>query len=91
MSLDRVLFNIVADDPGQTATFYEALLGFDRAFDSDWLVNLKHDKSAIEIGVIKRGHDAVPNAASGKPGGGYLTFVAENTGTIAAPQADAPA
>ena len=75
MTLDRILVNIVSDDLGAAAAFYEELLGFERIFDSDWFIDLKHRATAIEIGIIKRGHEVVPPGTSGPPGGCYLTFV----------------
>ncbi len=84
MSVNRILVNIVSDEPERTAIFYETLLDFDRAFDSDWFVNLKHESSAVEIGVIKHGHEVVPEGVSDTPGGGYLTFVVDDVGRVAA-------
>lgn len=78
VSIDRILINIVSDDLPVAAAFYEKLLGFERIYDSDWFVNLKHPDSEVEIGIIKRGHEIVPQGASGKPGGMYLTFVVTN-------------
>ena len=75
MILDRVLINVVSDDLPVAATFYEKLLGFECIFDSDWFIDLKHPDSVVEIGIIRRGHEIVPQSASGKPGGMYLTFV----------------
>lgn len=83
MSIDRVLVNVVSGDLSAAAAFYEKLLGFERIYDSDWFIDLKNPGSAVEIGIIKRGHEIVPVGASGKPGGMYLTFVVADVEEIA--------
>ena len=74
--VDRLMTNRLCADVGRAAAFYEALLGLERRFSSDWFVLLGSDAAAgAELGLLDRDHSTVPVAARGGPGGTIVTFV----------------
>ncbi|MDD9910100.1 MAG: VOC family protein [Ahrensia sp.] len=81
--MNRLMVNIVVADVAKSAAFYEALFGFQRAFDSDWFCNLQQpNKGGAELGIMKRGHDIVPPHLASTPGSTYLTIVADDVETV---------
>ena len=74
--MDRCFTNILSDDVGRTADFYTEVLGMQRHFDSDWFVILTHPGvEGLELGVLQRDHDIVPEAVRQAPSGVIVTFV----------------
>ncbi len=74
--MDRCFTNLLSADVARSAAFYEALLGMQRHFDSDWFVILTHpDIDGLEFGILKRDHDIVPTEARATPAGVIVTFV----------------
>jgi len=76
MTTERLITNLCADDLAATRDFYVEHLGFAVGYDSDWYVQLRHpDRDGLELGIIRRDHDLVPDAWRASPTGMYLTFV----------------
>ena len=74
--MERAFINILTHDVGQTADFYETLLGMKRHFDSDWFVILTHpDIPGFEYGILQIDHDIVPHEVRKPAGGAIVTFV----------------
>ncbi|MEO1203521.1 MAG: VOC family protein [Pseudomonadota bacterium] len=74
--MDRCFTNILSSDVGRTADFYADVLDMQRHFDSDWFVILTHpDIEGLELGVLQRDHDIVPQSARQAPSGVIVTFV----------------
>ncbi|RED48053.1 VOC family protein [Aestuariispira insulae] len=77
--MQRVFSNILANDVDRTASFYEALLGMRRHFNSGWFVILTHDgMPGLEYGILKRDSDIVPPDVREAPQGVIITFVVED-------------
>lgn len=75
----RVIFNILARDIEETASFYQQLCGLQRLYTSDWYIVLSPEgEQAYELGIIDQVHEFVPRAARGMFAGGYLTLVVED-------------
>lgn len=78
----RCFFNVVADDPTATARFYKEMFGFEPRFTSDWFVHLAAPEiKALEIGILRRGHEVVPTDANGATGG-MLTLVVDDVDAV---------
>ncbi len=81
--VDRLMASRLCADVGAAAAFYEALLGLERRFASDWFVLLGSDAVAgVELGLLDRDHDTVPEVARGDPAGTTLTFVVADCDAI---------
>lgn len=81
--MQRCFTNILSNNVNKTAQFYEHILGMTRHFDSDWFVILTHDAIAgLELGILQRDHEIVPQAAQNPPTGIMLTFVVDDCNAI---------
>lgn len=78
-SVSRVFYTILANDVGETADFYCAILDLKRHFDSDWFIILTPaDGPLIELAILNVQNPIVPENMSQRATGGILTFVVEN-------------
>jgi catechol 2,3-dioxygenase-like lactoylglutathione lyase family enzyme len=61
---------IESDDVAGTRDFYVQLLGLAVVYDSGWFVQLRSSEDpAMELAVVQRGHETVPQSHSGRPSG----------------------
>lgn len=81
-AISRIITNICSDDLTESKNFYTKLFNLNIAFDSDWFVQLVSNNKSLELGIIDRTNDIVPNAFQKQPQGFYITFVVENTDAI---------
>lgn len=52
-------------------------------FDSDWFVNLQApENDAVELGILQRDHELVPERFRNAAGGGMLTIVVDNVDAV---------
>ncbi|MEO0638015.1 MAG: VOC family protein, partial [Pseudomonadota bacterium] len=59
--MQRFFTNLLVEDPDQSATFYEQLLGMQRHFESSWFVVMTHpDMGNQEFGLFARDHAHAP-------------------------------
>ena len=82
MELKRLLTNLCTDDLDASKSFYTSLFDFNVAFDSDWFVPLVSNEAGLELGIIARQHDIVPDAAKSAQSGFYLTLVIESVDAL---------
>jgi catechol 2,3-dioxygenase-like lactoylglutathione lyase family enzyme len=76
VSINRVIFNILAKDVGTSAAFYQQLAGFEVVGQADWYVTLTSPSMpGFELGLIDQVSEFVPRAARGTVGGLYLTLL----------------
>jgi catechol 2,3-dioxygenase-like lactoylglutathione lyase family enzyme len=80
--LDRLLTNLGSADLPRSKAFYTQLFDFDVAYDSDWFVQLRANSGPLEMGLIARQHEIVPEAARVPPQGIYLTFVVSSVDEV---------
>ncbi len=78
MAIQRLLVNICSDHLAASRDFYIKLFQFEATYDSNWFVNLVSKELSMEIGIIDRTHEIVPEAARQNPQGIYLTFVVDD-------------
>ena len=79
----RLFANILTEEVGATAAFYEQLLGMEPRFTSDWFVNLADpDMPGLELGILKQTSDIVPVRARHAPAGVILTFVVADCNAV---------
>ncbi|MEL7269280.1 MAG: VOC family protein [Bacteroidota bacterium] len=82
MTINRSMTNICSDNLKKSKTFYTTLFDFDIAFDSDWFVQLVSQENQLELGLVDRKHEIVPEAFQQMPAGFYITFVVEDVSPI---------
>ncbi|AUP78793.1 VOC family protein [Flavivirga eckloniae] len=70
--------NICSDNLSESKNFYTILFDFNVDYDSDWFVHLISKDKKLELGIIDRTNDIVPNDFQKSPQGFYLTFVVDN-------------
>jgi len=80
--INRLLINICSDDLIRTKEYYMLLFDFTINFESDWFIHLISQKSKLELGIIQRSHDMVPEECNSTSDGSYLTIVVENVEDI---------
>ncbi len=77
------MVNRLCADVAGAAAFYERLLGLERRFTSDWFVLLGCERVAgMELGLLDRDHDTVPDGTRGAAAGTVLTFVVADCDAI---------
>jgi len=76
--INRMMTNICSDDLAESRVFYTTLFDFKVDYDSDWFVHLVSKDKQLELGIIKRTSEIVPDAFQNKPQGFYLTFVVDD-------------
>ena len=74
--MQRAFMNILAENVEETVQFYEGLLGMRRRGDFGWCVVLGHAQMPdLEMGILDRAHEAVPEQLAPTAGGSFPTFV----------------
>jgi|JI10StandDraft_1071094.scaffolds.fasta_scaffold1297241_2 catechol 2,3-dioxygenase-like lactoylglutathione lyase family enzyme len=76
MTIQRAFVTVFAAQLTVARDFYVELLGWRVAFDSDWFVHLQApDDSSLELGLLRRDHDLVPDGFRAAPAGAMITIV----------------
>ncbi|MCU0674705.1 MAG: VOC family protein [Myxococcota bacterium] len=76
MSIVRAFVSVFSESLPETRDFYVELFGWRVDFDSDWFVHLQaRENAAIELGILRRDHEIVPEAFRGAPAGTMITIV----------------
>jgi len=78
MIINRLLTNICSTDLTASKDFYTKLFDFTIDYDSDWFVHLMSKDKKLELGIIDRTNEIVPEAYRNTPDGFYITFVVDN-------------
>lgn len=84
---------MLGDDLPRAKAWYVERLGYAVQFDSDWFVQLRApDNEMVELGILKRDHDLVPQAYRAAGAGVMLTVVVDDVDRVheAAVQAGDP-
>ncbi len=79
----RNFFCIFSDDLPASRDWYVDRLGYATGFDSDWFVSLQApENAAVEIAIMERNSDLVPDAFRKTVGGGMLTIVVDDVDRV---------
>lgn len=78
MQIQRLFPNLVVDDLAADRAALEALFDVEVAFESDWYVQLRAMDADWELGLLRRGGQGAPDAASGRIGGTTITIVVDS-------------
>ncbi len=74
--------NICSDNLPESKDFYTKLFDFNVDYESDWFIHLISQDKKLELGIIDRTHQMVPNTFQNNPQGFYITFVVEDANEI---------
>jgi predicted enzyme related to lactoylglutathione lyase len=79
----RSFYSVLSDDLGKAKEWYISLFSYRVEFESDWFIHLQdQDNPSIEVGIIARTHEIVPEQSRGAAGGGMLTLVVDDVDAI---------
>jgi len=81
-TINRLMINICSDNLSASRDFYTRLFNFRIDYDSDWFVHLISKDQQLELGIIERTNQIVPNLYQNLPQGFYITFVVDNADEI---------
>jgi len=81
-TVNRLMTNICSDNLSASKDFYTKLFDFQVDFDSDWFVHLISKDKQLELGIIDRTNQIVPDEYQNAPAGFYITFVVESSDDI---------
>ncbi len=81
-TINRLLTNICSDKLPETRDFYTKLFDFEISYDSDWFVHLMSKDKQLELGIIDRTNEIVPQNFQQNPQGFYITFVVDSADAI---------
>ncbi|WP_291784227.1 VOC family protein [Cecembia sp.] len=77
-----MMTNICSDKLPESRDYYTKLFDFNVDYDSDWFVHLISKDKQLELGIISRTSEIIPDEIKGIPQGFYVTFVVENADDI---------
>jgi catechol 2,3-dioxygenase-like lactoylglutathione lyase family enzyme len=64
---------LMAEDVEASVRFYTEHMGFEKTFESDWYVSLKHrENPAYELDVLQRTHQTIPEGFRERSSSGLL-------------------
>ncbi|TCI90333.1 VOC family protein [Tenacibaculum sp. M341] len=81
-TINRMLTNICSDDLEKTKYFYSKLFEFNIAYESDWFIHLASKDKKLELGIIDKTNEIVPEEAKKIPQGFYITFVVNDVDVV---------
>lgn len=83
MAFTRLLTNLCSDCLGESRDFYGSLLGFEVNDNSDWSVQLRSPTlPQLELGLIARSSELVPEPFQQVPAGMHFTFVVPDVDAV---------
>ncbi len=82
MKIDRMITNICSEDLEKSKDFYTSLLDFTIAFESNWFIQLTGTHPSLELGIISKSHEIVPEEVRDRPSGFYISFVVEDADAL---------
>jgi len=80
--INRMMTNICSNKLTESRDYYTKLFDFNVDYDSDWFVHLISQDKQIELGIISRTSEIVPDEIEDNPQGFYVTFVVDNTDDV---------
>ncbi len=81
--IQRAFASVFATDLPAVRDFYVSLFGWKVTFDSDWFVHLQASVDEnIELGIVRRDHEIVPEAFRDAPRGTMITIVVDDVDAL---------
>lgn len=83
MHIRRAFPNVFAKEVTKTRDFYVSMFGWRVDFDSDWFVHLQNpENDSVELGIIRRDQEIVPEEFRRSPAGAMLTIVVDDVDAL---------
>ncbi|MDN5200040.1 VOC family protein [Fulvivirgaceae bacterium BMA10] len=76
------MINICSDKLEESKMFYTNLFDFNVNYESDWFIHLISKDKQLELGIIDRKNEIVPNDSKSQPQGFYVTLVVDNADEV---------
>lgn len=81
--MQRCFVNLLSDDLARLRDWYVGLFGWRVDFDSDWFVHLQApDREDVELGVLRRDHELVPEELRHRGAGVIVTVVVDDVDAL---------
>ncbi len=81
-TINRMMTNICSDNLAESKVFYTKLFDFNINYDSDWFVSLISKDKQLELGIIQRTNEIVPDGFQNNPQGFYMSLVVDNADEV---------
>lgn len=81
-TISRMMTNICSVKLPESRDYYTKLFDFNVDYDSDWFVHLISKNKQLELGIISRTSEIVPDEIIESPQGFFVTFVVENADEV---------
>lgn len=81
-TITRMMTNICSDKLSESKDFYTKLFDFRVDYDSDWFVHLISKDKQLELGIVERTNELVPEEFQTHPQGFYITFVVQSADEV---------
>jgi len=79
----RSFYSVFSTDLPSARDWYVSIFDYRIEFESDWFVHLQDpDNPSIELGLIMRTHEIVPDQFRSDPAGGMLTLVVDDVDVL---------
>jgi predicted enzyme related to lactoylglutathione lyase len=82
MKIERLLINICSEKLTESRNFYTTLFDFNVDYDSDWFIHLISKDKKLELGIINRSSEIVPETLQNTPQGLYVTLVVDSADEV---------
>lgn len=79
----RNFYSVFSNDLARARDWYVSLFGYQIEFESDWFVHLRDaENDRIEVGILARSSELVPERFRAAPAGGMLTVVVDDVDVL---------
>ena len=82
MKIKRLMINICSEKLTESRNFYTTLFDFNVDYDSDWFIHLISKDKKLELGIINRSSEIVPEDFQTDPQGLYVTIVVDSADEV---------
>ena len=80
--INRLLTNICSERLLESREFYTKLFDFQIDFESEWFIHLISHSLKLELGIIDRKSQYIPECYQKSPVGVFITFVVDDSDTL---------
>lgn len=77
-NVNRLMTTICSNDLLESKRFFTSLFNFRIDYESDWFVHLVSEGRGLELGIIDREHELIPEPWQAPAAGSYITFVVDD-------------
>ncbi len=82
MTINRMMTNICSGNLTKSKNFYTKLFDLEVNYESDWFIHLISKNQQLELGIIDRTNEIIPDGFQKNPQGFYITFIVDDVDKI---------